>query len=141
MFVLDTDTVSHTQYAGSATGRRVASRIATASEPVAVTMVTFAEQMRGRLASCAAARTPEEYIEGLAQLRRLVESYRERMILDFDDAAAAAFKKLKAAKIRVGTMDLRIASIALVRDATVVTANVSDFRRVPGLKVEDWTAA
>jgi tRNA(fMet)-specific endonuclease VapC len=35
--------------------------------------------------------------------------------------------------------DLLIASIALPRGLTVVTHNVSEFGRVPGLKTEDWT--
>jgi tRNA(fMet)-specific endonuclease VapC len=33
---------------------------------------------------------------------------------------------------------LRIAAIALVRDLTVVTANLRHFQRVPGLRVENW---
>ena len=81
----------------------------------------------------------EEYVTRLGWLRRTVEDYRPRTILDFDDRAAGEYKKLKAAKVRIGTMDLRIASIALAHTATLVTANVSDFRQVPGLKVEDWT--
>jgi predicted nucleic acid-binding protein len=36
-------------------------------------------------------------------------------------------------------MDLRIASIALVEGATVLTANASDFEKVPGLTIDDWT--
>jgi len=36
-------------------------------------------------------------------------------------------------------MDLKIAALALELDATVVTNNIRDFSRVPGLKVEDWS--
>ncbi len=36
-------------------------------------------------------------------------------------------------------MDLRIASIALTTDSTLVSRNLRDFKKVPGLVVEDWT--
>jgi predicted nucleic acid-binding protein len=36
-------------------------------------------------------------------------------------------------------MDLRIASVALVSNATLLTRNLRDFRHVPDLAVEDWT--
>lgn len=35
-------------------------------------------------------------------------------------------------------MDLKIASIALVKDALLVTANVRDFASIPGLRCESW---
>ena len=81
----------------------------------------------------------EQYVEAVRRLLATLDFLRERTVLAFDDRAAVEFKQLKAAKIRIGTMDLRIASIALVHGATLVTANVSDFRKVPGLAVEDWT--
>jgi tRNA(fMet)-specific endonuclease VapC len=45
---------------------------------------------------------------------------------------------LRQQRIRIGTMDLKIASIALVSDALLVTSNLRDFRLVPGLRCEDW---
>jgi len=45
---------------------------------------------------------------------------------------------LRRAKVRIGTMDLKIASIALVHDALLLSANLRDFRQVPGLEVENW---
>jgi len=45
---------------------------------------------------------------------------------------------LQRARTRVGTMDLKIASIALANDATLLTRNTSDFKRVPDLRIEDW---
>ena len=37
-------------------------------------------------------------------------------------------------------MDLKIAAIVLANDATLLTRNLGDFRKVPDLKAEDWTA-
>ena len=41
----------------------------------------------------------------------------------------------------IGPNDLLIAAHALATDLTVVTANVGEFTRVPGLKVENWLQA
>lgn len=63
----------------------------------------------------------------------------------FDDAAADRFAPLKALLERtglpVGTNDLLIAAIAVARGLTVVTANLREFARVPGLAVETWRSA
>lgn len=63
-------------------------------------------------------------------------------ILPFDEAAARRYgalrAELEAAGRRMAEPDLRIAAIALTRDATLVTANVRHFARVPGLRVENW---
>ncbi len=40
----------------------------------------------------------------------------------------------------IGPNDMLIAAQALEADLTVVTANVREFSRVPGLKVENWLA-
>jgi tRNA(fMet)-specific endonuclease VapC len=40
--------------------------------------------------------------------------------------------------VRIGSMDLKIASIALTNGAFVLSANLQDFQKVPGLRVENW---
>jgi tRNA(fMet)-specific endonuclease VapC len=63
-------------------------------------------------------------------------------VLDFDaraaDCYATARAHLAARGQPVGDRDLMIAAIALANRLTVVTSNVSEFARVPGLTVEDW---
>src|SRR5438309_2031098 len=56
-----------------------------------------------------------------------------------DPSAATVYDGLFAQSLRVGTMDLRLAAIALSRQLTVLTRNFADFGRVPGLTVEDRT--
>ena len=41
---------------------------------------------------------------------------------------------------RIGPLDLLIAAHALQLKATLVTNNVREFKRIPGLSVENWTA-
>jgi tRNA(fMet)-specific endonuclease VapC len=69
----------------------------------------------------------------------VLSNFCEAQVLPFDDAAANVFDDMRGRKVRVGAMDLRIASIALSRDMTVLSRNLADFGRVPGLRVEDWT--
>ncbi|MDH7489742.1 MAG: type II toxin-antitoxin system VapC family toxin [Anaerolineae bacterium] len=64
-------------------------------------------------------------------------------ILDFDHLAAVAYGRLRAALeaqgVPVGSLDMLIAAQAVSRGLTVVTNNVREFARVPGLSVEDWS--
>jgi tRNA(fMet)-specific endonuclease VapC len=59
-------------------------------------------------------------------------------VLRFDNTCADQFKQLRGQKVRFGTMDLKIASIALVEKALLLSANLRDFQQVPSLQVEDW---
>lgn len=62
--------------------------------------------------------------------------------LPFDDAAAERYGVIRAQLERAGTPiganDMAIAAIALAADATLVTRNQDEFRRVAGLRVEVW---
>ncbi len=63
--------------------------------------------------------------------------------LPFDDddalSAGALRATLESAGTPIGPYDVLIAAQALRRGATLATSNVREFRRVQGLKVEDWT--
>jgi tRNA(fMet)-specific endonuclease VapC len=127
------------QYPASERAQELTAWLASRNQPVAVTVSTFEEQVRGRLAECSRAKTPEAYSQATAGLSRLLTEYQNRILLPFDDRAATEFKRLKQLKIRIGTMDLRIASIVLANSATLISMNLRDYRQVPGLQVEDWT--
>ena len=40
--------------------------------------------------------------------------------------------------LRIGSLDLKIACIALAHAAAVLTRNTTDFAQVPGLRIENW---
>jgi tRNA(fMet)-specific endonuclease VapC len=67
------------------------------------------------------------------------------LIVPFDEPSARVYGSLRAELERGGRRlaepDLRIASIALSRDLTLVTGNTRHFSRVPHLRVENWLAA
>jgi tRNA(fMet)-specific endonuclease VapC len=140
MHILDTDHLSifdQDTIEGFNLGRRLA---ALPEEEVAVTIITYEEQMRGWLAYVARANTPAKKIEAYAKLRLHIERYRRIPILDYDEKASAVFERLRQTRLRVGTKDLQIAAIALSNDATLLTRNLSDFSKVPDLKAEDWAS-
>jgi len=64
-------------------------------------------------------------------LVRQVELFASWLILPWDLAAVEWFRRLRDQRIRAGTQDLKIASIALAHDATVVTRNLQDSAQVP----------
>jgi tRNA(fMet)-specific endonuclease VapC len=63
-------------------------------------------------------------------------------VLEFDEEDARQAGQIRAHLASKGTpigpYDVLIAGQARARDLTLVTHNTSEFRRVPGLKVEDW---
>ena len=50
------------------------------------------------------------------------------------------FQQLTALKLRMGTQDTLIAAIALANEMTLLTRNLRDFQKVPGLALENWSA-
>lgn len=64
-------------------------------------------------------------------------------VIPFDDNCAFEYgiirKYLKDNGTPIGPMDMLIAATALANDMVMVTNNVSEFKRVQNLRVEDWT--
>ena len=60
------------------------------------------------------------------------------IVLPWDTAAAEIFMSLRRQGIRIGSMDLKVASIALSHDTTLLTRHTVDFGRVPGLRLANW---
>ena len=97
-------------------------------------------RQRHALAFQAQARTSERQVNAYRKLKRHLDAYLKIQVLEFTTEAATEFERLQRLRPRIGTMDLRIAAIALVHDATVLTKNAKDFSRVPNLRIEDWTS-
>jgi len=78
-------------------------------------------------------------VENRAKVDSLLAPY---IFLPFDAAAADLFAQirhhLEAQGTPIGPYDMQIAAIARSTGYTLVTHNTSEFRRVPGLLLEDW---
>ena len=59
-------------------------------------------------------------------------------ILSYSVEAISKYEQLLRQKLGVRANDLRMAAIALINDDIIVTRNVTDFSRVPSLRVENW---
>ncbi len=142
MFLFDTDHVDILQRQTPGLCHAIEARIsALSSRAFYVSIVSFHEQVAGWQSYLNRRRGPIQVVRGYMELSQLLRDYFAVRLINFDDLASQQFELLRRQGVRIGTMDLRIASIALVNDYTVLTRNLVDFEKVPGLKVEDWTVA
>ncbi len=140
MYILDTDHLSLIQRNGQE-GKRILIKLATIEDTeIAVTVITYEEQVRGRLSVLSRAKTLDEQVFAYQGLQQLEMDYRSIVIIPFSRAAALEYQRLRKAYPRVGNMDLKIAAISLTNNATLLTRNVSDFGKIIGLRTEDWSA-
>lgn len=140
MFVLDSDHLSILQGKKGRDYAALQSRLAAITETdVFTTIISFHEQIGGWYKSLARPRKQRDVVFAYQMLERVISNFAEMQVLPFDDAAAAQFQSLREQRVRIGTMDLRIASIALANKMTLLTRNTVDFQRVPDLHFEDWT--
>jgi tRNA(fMet)-specific endonuclease VapC len=141
MVILDTDHLTALEGADTAASTRLRGRLAKLpADEVVTTIITYEEQTRGWLAYAARARGVAQQVAAYRRLRVHLETYRRIPVVDFDESAAVQYQRLMAQRVRIGTMDLKIAAIAIASDAMLLSRNLRDFRKVPDLRVEDWTS-
>lgn len=105
----------------------------------ALSVISLHEQVLGAHNFINSARTNRDVMRGYTLLLEIFKGFVSAPILPFDAKASAIFEDLRKQKVRVSTMDLRIATIALSHNLVLLTRNVRDFSKVPGLVTEDWT--
>jgi tRNA(fMet)-specific endonuclease VapC len=136
LWIFDTD---HTTLFGQG-NPQIAQRVSAVNpKDIAITIVTFEEQMYGRLNRIRRAKSEDEAISAYASLRKTINYLTDFELLDFDRDAQHYYMEFLRQKIRVGTQDLRIAAIALSKSGILLTRNRRDFERIPGLRFEDWS--
>jgi tRNA(fMet)-specific endonuclease VapC len=137
IYYVDTDVFNHF-HAGHP---RVHARAAEVGESnLAITVITRIEILQGRFEFVRKAASAAQLT---IALRRLDESDRALTawrIVSLDQQACLIFDRLRGEKglRKIGRADLLIACIVFAHRATLVTRNLRDFSRVPGLQIENW---
>ncbi len=128
-YMLDTNTCIRAMRASPTS--KLAGRFNRHAEQLCISSIVLAELHYG-------AENSQRVAENLIEIEQFVA--RLQVVLDFDAVAAADFGRIRTAlrKKPIGPLDTLIAAHARSRNLIVVTGNVGEFGRVPGLVVEDW---
>lgn len=139
MLVLDTDHMTELGFR-SVSGQRLSLRLGHFTLPAVIPIIVVQEQIGGILARINQIKPTSitELVRAYDSLAAVSDFLYGFTRLPFDKEAAALFMKLRKVGVRIGTMDLRIACIVMEHDAVLLTRNMVDFEKVPGLKFENW---
>lgn len=139
MIILDTDHLSTLKYSDSKQFVQLAGKMADSQDQNFVTtVVTLEEQMRGWLVRIKQASSIDKEIVPYQELIAMLDFFSYWKIVPLDQSATDQFARLRKLKIRIGSMDMKIAAITLANDALLLTANARHFERIPNLRIEDW---
>lgn len=118
MVVLDTDHMSVLERSAQPGAVLLRTRLAPLPpEEVVTTIISYEEQMRGWMAYLARTRSVRHQVEAYRRLLQHLDNYRRIPVLPFDEAAAVVFQRLQRTRLRIGTMDLKIAAVQSGSDA------------------------
>lgn len=106
---------------------------------VFVSVVSYLEQILCCHAKLNSVRRTAELVHWYELMLGIMDMFANLNVLPFDAAAGTVLDDLTVRKVRLKPMDLRIAAVALANGLVLVTRNVSDFGKVPGLRTADWT--
>ncbi len=135
-YVMDTDLLSLLRKGHAKVTARVA---ATPPNHLAVTIITIEEQISGWYRALRQAQSTTDLALAYERLTATIRFLSRLPIVSYDEPAILRARQLHSQKLNVRKSDLSIAAIALEHHAIVVTRNLRDFGRVPGLVCEDWS--
>jgi tRNA(fMet)-specific endonuclease VapC len=138
MILLDTDHLSVLVDKRATGNSALVRRLERAEELLAIPVVAAEEQCKGWLAKLHRTRDIHQQITPYGRLVELFSFLAEWDIMPLNEAAADVFGQLRRQRIRIGSQDLKIAAIALAANALLLSANLRDYQKVPGLRVENW---
>jgi tRNA(fMet)-specific endonuclease VapC len=137
MWILDTNHYSEIER-NTVIGRALHERLQNSNDPVFVTIITAQEVLKGWLAAINRHHQLDDGVRAYRDFQTSLDGFGDWFLLPWSEDAAFIFNRIRTRNPNKGTLDLRIASIALEHDVTVLTRNLVDFQRVPGLRVENW---
>jgi tRNA(fMet)-specific endonuclease VapC len=137
-YLLDTDIITLIQFGHATVIRNLGAHV---DLDVALSALSFQEQMQGWLGRLGKLATAAQHADWYDRLvTRMLPVWRRFDMLAFPQSAIQRFQQLRALRLNVGLMDLRLAAVALENNLIVVTRNARDFGRIAGLQTEDWSA-
>ena len=141
MYILDTDHLGILQRKRGPEFKHLMNTLATIDETqVYITIVSFLEQFAGWIKYVKGSLDQTKIVFGYSRLEMIIQNFCEAPVLSYSTAAAEIFEEIRGRKLRIATMDLRIAAISIAERMVLVTRNTGDFGGIPELQLEDWTA-
>lgn len=138
MILLDTDHCSVLFDARMKQHSALTSRLKESFQEIALPVVAIEEQLRGFLAYIHREHDLIKQVWPYHRFASLLRAFSGIEIIDFTEEAAELTRTFRKQRIKIGTRDLKIASIALVTESLLLSANLRDYSQVPGLHVENW---
>lgn len=137
LYVMDTDHLSLFERNDPRVVERVLMVRKGMVDDLFTTVVTMQEQLEGRLAQVRRARDSARLMLAYRRLQETFGLFSDLDILNYNATADEYFRGFRKGGVRIGTQDLRI---ALSNEGIILTRNLRDFEKVPGLVIQDWSA-